>query len=158
MDIERIVLLLKNSGLNVKGADSKFLYFEDPSCILPAFDIILDYAWIVIAVLTAIMLFGWALLYIKNGMNINNVFNNAKTIILIFCILSVVKPIVNVVYREDLFAQGCEIKTVSLSNVQELLDMRKKTLSDDDSLYEIFDMVDSGVVYDSVSVSPEDEE
>lgn len=158
MEIEKILLLLKNSGLNVHGVDSNFIYFDDPSCIYTAFDNILHYAWIVILVLTGIMLFGWALLYIKNGVKINDLFNNAKTIILIFCVLSLVKPIVNLVYGDNLFGRNCEAMKVSLYNVQELLNVRKQTLSnmDENSLYESFDMVDSGIVGEPDSVSIDD--
>lgn len=158
MEIEKILLLLKNSGLNVHGVDSNFIYFDDPSCIYTAFDNILHYAWIVILVLTGIMLFGWALLYIKNGVKINDIFNNAKTIILIFCVLSLVKPIVNLVYGDNLFGRNCEVMKVSLYNVQELLNVRKQTLSnmDENSLYESFDMVDSGIVGEPDSVSIDD--
>lgn len=158
MEIEKILLLLKNSGLNVHGVDSNFIYFDDPSCIYTAFDNILHYAWIVILVLTGIMLFGWALLYIKNGVKINDLFNNAKTIILIFCVLSLVKPIVNFIYGDNLFGRNCEVMKVSLSNVQELLNVRKQTLSnmDENSLYESFDMVDSGILGEPDSVSIDD--
>lgn len=158
MEIEKILLLLKNSGLNVHGVDNNFIYFDDPSCIYTAFDNILHYAWIVILVLTGIMLFGWALLYIKNGVKINDLFNNAKTIILIFCVLSLVKPIVNFIYGDNLFGRNCEVMKVSLYNVQELLNVRKQTLSnmDENSLYESFDMVDSGIVGEPDSVSIDD--
>lgn len=150
MEIEKILLLLKNSGLTVKGVDSGFIYFEEPFCIYSAFDTILHYSWIVILTLTGIMLFGWAFLYIKNGTNITDVFKNAKTLILIFCILSVIKPIVNFVYGDRLLSRNCEIKKVSLDTVQELVATRQKTLSksDEDALYEIFDVVDSGVIVD----------
>lgn len=146
MDKAQILNLLQNSGLNVKGMDSDFLYFEDPSCIFPVFDQILEIAWIVILMLTVLLLVGWAVLYIKNGANINTVFNNAKSLILVFAVLSVVKPIVNVVYGDNLFAKGCEIKSVSLSSVNELLEMREKQLkkSDEAMLYETFNVVDSG--------------
>ena len=158
MEIEKILLLLKNSGLNVHGVDSNFIYFDDPSCIYTAFDNILHYAWIVILVLTGIMLFGWALLYIKNGVKINDLFNNAKTIILIFCVLSLVKPIVNFIYGDNLFGRNCEVMKASLTSVQELLNVRNKTLSnvDENSLYESFDMVDSGIVGEPDSVSIDD--
>ena len=97
------------------------------------------------------MLFGWAVLYIKNGVKINTLFNNAKTIILIFCILSAVKPIVNAIYGDNLFARGCDRKRVSMTHVQELLEIRNKTLSgkEESDLYEIFDVVDSGVILGS---------
>nr|MBQ0091086.1 hypothetical protein [Candidatus Enterousia merdequi] len=152
MDQITIINLLTNSGLKVFGMDSDFIYFQDPSCIFPAFDSILHYAWIVIMVLTAIMLFGWGMLYIKNGVKIDNLFNNAKTLILILSVLSLVKPIVDFVYcgsffsnQCELFAKQCETKKVSITSVNELLDMRKQSFakSDEVLLYENFDIIDS---------------
>lgn len=158
MDNVTIVNLLTNSGLKVFGIDRNFVYFEDPSCIFPAFDKILEYAWIVVLVLTAIMLFGWAALYIKNGVKINTLFNNAKSLILIFATLSVVKPAVNAIYGDDLFAKQCETKRVSLKMVNELLEQRNKQFgkSDEYLLYEAFNITDSGPVSDFESYKSED--
>lgn len=153
--IEKIKLLLENSGLQHVEFVNGFIEFDDPSCIYAAFDKILDIAWIVILVLTAFMLMGWAILYIKNGVKIDELFNNAKTVILIFCVLSVVKPIVNAIYGDNLFARGCPRKQASIETVTKLLELRNKNLprGAEDELYEIFDMTDSGVIYpDSVSI------
>lgn len=152
MDKATIINLLTNSGINVSGIDDNFIYFQDPSCIFPVFDTILNYAWIVILILTAFMLGGWALLYIKNGVNVDNLFNNAKTLILIFCILSAVKPIVNVVYGDNLFSKSCDIHKVDISEINKLLDMRNENFraSDEVLLYESFDVIDSGVKYSEI--------
>lgn len=160
MDKTTIINLLTNSGIKVFGMDSENIYFEDPSCIFPAFDTILHFAWIVIVFLTIFMLAGWAFLYIKNGVKINTLFNNAKTIILIFAVLSFVKPIVNVVYGDDLFARQCDTKQVSLSSIQELLDTRNKHFSkyDNGLLYESFEVVDSGAKYDIETTSDNTEQ
>lgn len=154
MDETTIVNLLTNSGLKVFGVDSNFIYFEDPSCIFPAFDTFLEYAWIAILIFVAIMLFGWGMLYIKNGVKIDTLFNNAKTVILILCVLGVVKPVVNLIYGDNLFARQCEIKQVSRAAVNELLEMRNKKLgkSDENLLYENFNIIDSGPVYSDGSV------
>ena len=151
MDIAKIVLLLKNSGLQNITVGNGIIEFDDPSCIYTAFDKLLNFGWIVIVFLTLLMLFGWAVLYIKNGVKINDLFHNAKNVILIFCILSIIKPIVNFIYGDNLFARGCERKQVSLTAVQELLEARNKMLpkSTEDELYEIFDMKDSGVPDDA---------
>lgn len=153
MDIAKIVLLLKNAGLQNITVGNGIIEFDDPACIYTAFDNILEFGWIVIVFFTAIMLFGWALLYIKNGIKINTVFNNAKSMILIFCILSAIKPIVNVIYGDNLFARNCDRKSVSLTSVQELLELRNKTLSQsqEEELYEIFDIKDSGTIYNRQS-------
>lgn len=153
MEQTTIINLLTNSGLKVFGMDSDFIYFQDPSCIFPAFDTLLEYAWIAIMVLLAIMLFGWGMLYIKNGVKIETLFNNAKTIILILCILGAVKPIVNFVYGDNLFGRQCEVKQVSIAAVNELLEMRNKKLgkSDANLLYENFSIIDSGPIFDEMN-------
>ena len=160
MEKATVINLLTNSGLNVFGMDDNFIYFRDPSCIFPAFDSFFDFAWIVALIFTAIMLFGWGVLYIKNGININSLFNNAKTLILIFCIFSLTKPIVNAVYGDNLFAKQCETKQVSLSVIQELLDEREKRFGQygQESNFEVFSIVDSGVIIsfeNTVSPTPE---
>ena len=146
------IVLLQNSGLKVIGMDNRFIYIQDPSCIFPAFDAIFNFAATVALLLTAIMLFGWGMLYIKNGIKINSVFNNAKTLILIFAVFGLTKPIVNFIYGDNLFAKQCETKRIELTKVQDLLDARNKKFGQhgDAENFEIFNIVDSGVV---VSVS-----
>ncbi|MBQ6012256.1 MAG: hypothetical protein IJL23_04010, partial [Alphaproteobacteria bacterium] len=62
MDIAKIVLLLKNAGLQNIKVGNGIIEFDDPACIYTAFDNILEFGWIVIVFFTAIMLFGWAVL------------------------------------------------------------------------------------------------
>ena len=154
-----IINLLTNSGLNVFGMDSDYVYFQDPSCIFPVFDSFFNFVWLVALIFAAIMLIGWGALYIKNGVNINSLFNNAKTLILILCVLSLVKPIVNVVYGDNLFAKQCEQKRVSLTEVEKLLALREKHFgrTDQAMLYETFVVSDTGKVK-SVSVEESTEE
>jgi hypothetical protein len=141
MNDSTIVDLLTNSGLKVVGIDSGFIYIEDPACIFPAFDAFLHYAWIVIVILTGIMLFGWAVLYIFKGAKIDSVFHNIKSLVLIFAMLSLVKPIVDVVYGDNLFEQQCEVKQIDRSQVDELLSLRNKKLGESDKY--ILDAVNS---------------
>ena len=151
MEQATIVNLLTNSGLKVFGIDSHFVYFQDPSCIYPAFDTILNYAWMTVVVLTAIMLFGWGVLYIKNGTKIDTLFNNAKALILIFCTLGAVKPIVNAIYGDNLFAKQCDTAQVSLSVVNELLEQRNKNFSESDEAI----LSENLVIIDSAAETPE---
>jgi len=147
MDITKIVLLLQNAGLQNIKVGRHFIEFDDPACIYAAFDTFVEFAWVVIVILTAIMLFGWGVLYIKNGTKIEHIFNNAKTVILILFILSLVKPIINVIYGDDLFSKGCDKKRVSLTAIQELIELRNQNLpQSDEELFEIFDLVDSGTI------------
>lgn len=148
MEQSNIVNLLTNSGLKVIGMDDRFVYLQDPACLLPAFDVLLHYAWIVILILIGIMLFGWGVLYIRNGVKLDSVFSNAKSLLLILAILALVKPIVNFVYGDDLFGKQCDTKNVSLSVVQDLLKQREKKFGNEQKtqLYETFDVVDSGII------------
>lgn len=158
MDQTTIVNILTNSGLKVIGVDNGVIYFEDPSCLFPVFDMFLHYAWIVILILTGIMLFGWAVLYIIKGVKIDSVFHNAKALVLIFTVLSLVKPIVDVVYGDDLFSRQCDIKQVSSETIKELLDLREKNLGQTDEY--LVENVDSTEINDlnqnSSPVAPTD--
>jgi len=147
MENATIVTLLNNSGLKVFGIDTEFVYIQDPSCIFPFFDSFFHFAWVVILFFTAVMLFGWGILYIKNGVKIDSLFNNGKTIILIFGIFAAVKPIVNFIYGDNLFAQRCDTKKISLTNVHELLEQRNKKFSESDNYFlaESFSVTDSGI-------------
>ena len=149
MDSTTIKHLLENSGFEQVRIESDFIYFLDPSCIFPAFDTVLDYAWLAIIVLTAAMLFGWGVLYIKNGAKINTVFHNAKVLLMVLCTLGIAKPIVTLIYGENLFANQCEIKKVSRAEVDKLLEMRNKKFgkSDEYLLHESFNVVDTGALY-----------
>ena len=148
MNTATIKTLLTNAGLKVINIDDSFIYFEDPACIFPAFDTVLNYVWIVIVFLTGIMLFGWAVLYIFKGVKLDTVSNNVKSLFLIFAVLALVKPIVNVVYGDNLFARQCEIKQVSRAQVDKLLNLRQQNLgkSDEYLLDETFDVIDSGPI------------
>ncbi len=145
MNTATIKTLLTNAGLKVINIDDSFISFEDPACIFPAFDTVLNYAWIVIVFLTGIMLFGWAVLYIFKGVKLDTISHNAKSLFLIFAVLALVKPIVDVVYGDNLFAQQCEVKQVSRAQVDELLNLRNKNLgsSDEYLLNKDFDTDDS---------------
>ena len=153
MERVNIINLLTNSGLKVFGIDNDFVYIQDPSCIFPAFDSFFNFAWIVAMVFIAIMLFGWGALYIKNGVKINTLFNNAKNLILVLCIFAAVKPIVNAVYGDKLFEQQCATKQISLNLVRELQEMRKQKFGrhGDEANFEIFSIIDSGVNMQSMS-------
>jgi hypothetical protein len=152
MENATIINLLNNSGLKVIGMDNNFVYIQDPSCIFPAFDAVFNFATTVALLFVAIMLFGWGLLYIKNGIKINTLFNNAKALILIFAIFGLTKPIVNFIYGDNLFARQCETKQISLTKVQELLSAREKKFGQYDNIenYEIFNIIDSGITVSSV--------
>lgn len=142
--------LLKNSGFHNLRADSEFIYMEDPSCILRSFETFLDYAWFIITVLAGVLLFGWAISMIR-GAKYDNIFINMRNLILIFGGLSLTKPVINLVYGDDLFARGCGTISVSIDEIKKLLDARNAKLKkyDENQLYEDLIIQDSGVVIET---------
>ena len=144
MNTETIVRLLQNSGINVLGADSSSVYIEDPSCILRSFETFIEYAWIIITAVTGVLLFGWAVSMIRGAQN--DLITNLRNLLIMFATLSCVIPIVNMIWGDNLFAIGCETITVSLGDLNTLLDARNAKLKNaSDDLYEDLDIYDSGV-------------
>lgn len=144
MNTETILRLLQNSGFHILGTDGTFLYLEDPSCILRSFETFIQYAWVIIICITAVLLFGWAISLIRGAKN--DYFANLRNLIIIFGTLSAVIPIINLIYGDDLFAKGCRTIKVSMAEVNEILDARNLELSkyDEFKLYENIEIYDSG--------------
>ncbi len=143
MNTDTIFRLLENSGFHNVHADSGFLYVEDPSCILRSFETFIEYAWFAIAVLTGVLIFGWAISMIR-GAKYDNIFINMRNLILIFGGLTLAKPVINMIYGDNLFAQGCRTIAVPMTEVNRLLDARGAKLKDTDNYYEALDIRDSG--------------
>lgn len=146
MNTDTILRLLQNSGFYNVRVDADFVYVEDPSCLLRNFDTFIDTAWLAIAVITGIMLTGWAISMIRGARN--DIFTNLRNLIIIFGVLSVVKPILNFIYVDDLFSRGCRTISAPMSDVQELLDARNRRFGIDgeSELYEVLNIYDTGVV------------
>ncbi len=154
MNTDTILRLLKNSGINVIGADGSFLYIEDPACILRGFSNFIEYAWVAIACITGLFLFGWAISMIR-GAKVE-IFTNLRNLIIIFGTLSAAGAILNTVYGGDLIAQGCKTMKVPMDEVNKLLDARNAKLTDKDeyNLYEEYDIYDSGIQFEEMSETP----
>lgn len=152
MEIESIIRLLTNSGFKVLGTDSaqQYLYLEDPSCIIRSFETFIEYAWIFIYLITAILLFGWGISKIR-GAN-TDVATNIRNLVIIFGTLGIAGPIVNAIYGGDLIGRGCAQIQVSLADVQKTLNARNEHLSPDESLFEGIDIYDSGVDFGDMSL------
>lgn len=151
MNTETIVRLLKNSGINVIGADSTSVFIEDPSCILRGFETFIEYAWVIITAVTGVLLFGWAISLIRGAKN--DIFTNLRNLIIMFATLSMVIPIVNLIWGDDLFARGCKTIAVPLNDLNTLLDARNKQFKNaSDDLYEDMYIYDSGASVTEASV------
>ena len=143
MNTETIVRLLVNSGITVRGADSSYVYIEDPSCILRGFETFVGYAWTIITIVTGVLIFGWGVSRIRGAAN--DFFTNMRNLIIMFAALSMVGPIINVIWGGDLFARGCNTISVPMDKLNELLEARNKKLKNaSGDLYENLEIYDSG--------------
>lgn len=147
MNSDTIITLLTNSGFYGVRMDADFVYMEDPSCILRGFETFLNYAWFAIVLITGVMLFGWAISMIRGAKN--DMFSNMKNLILIFGVLCLTKPMMNLIYGGDLFAIGCETIAVPIEEMNKLLDARNSNLNPDNELSETLDIFDSGARFTS---------
>ena len=139
-----IVEKLYNGGFRFENpaADEVNIFLKDPSCITLTFETFLEYAWIVATLITAILLFGWGIAAIRNPKNgtLEVVSKNFRNLFLIFCIFSAVKPIINYIWGEDLFAKACKTITIPVEDINKFLDENGYT---GEEAYEEFDFVDS---------------
>lgn len=157
METATIIRLLSNAGFRVLGTDGANLYIEDPSCILRSFQTFTEYAWIILTFITGMLIFGWAISMIRGAKN--NIFINLRNLTIMFGTLAAVGAILNMIYGGDLFARGCQTVAVDINTVNEMLDMRQKKMSPQQTdLYESIDIYDSGVVRTNVTANNTDDD
>lgn len=145
MNTAEIQRLLENSGIRVLNTDSFSVYIEDPSCIMRGFETFLEYAWIIITFLTGLLLVGWAISLIRGAKN--DIATNLRNLFLMFAAVSMVGPLVSMIYGGDIFSIGCKTVNISIDELNTLLDARHKKLSKHtNDLYEDFQIYDSGVI------------
>jgi len=154
MNTDVIQRLLTNSGFRVLGVNGDAINIEDPSCILRSFETFTEYAWLIISLLTALMLTGWAISMIRGAKN--DIFTNLRNLILIFGILGAAGPIVNAIWGDDLFARGCRQITVSATEIAKILDARDAQMSQPgDGIYEELYIEDSGARIATTPMTPQ---
>lgn len=157
METTTIIRLLSNAGFRVLGTDGANLYIEDPSCILRSFQTFTEYAWIILTFITGMLIFGWAISMIRGAKN--NIFINLRNLTIMFGTLAAAGAILNMIYGGDLFARGCQTVAVDINTVNEMLDMRQKKMSPQQTdLYESIDIYDSGVVRANVTANNTDDD
>lgn len=145
MNVAEIKRLLENSGIRVLGTDSLSVYIEDPSCIMRGFETFLEYAWVIVTIVTGFLLFGWAVSMIRGAKN--DILINIRNLFLMFASLAMIGPIVGVIYGDDIFGLGCKKINISIAELNTLLDARHKKMSKNTGdLYEDFQIYDSGVI------------
>lgn len=138
----QIIQILQNAGFHNVQIKSGTLYMEDPGCVIRNFETFMEYAWVVIVAITGLMLFAWAVSMLRGAKN--DIFSNLKNLMMIFIVLSVVPPALNLIYGGDIFGTTCRQITISMSRVNELMDMRKQKIADEQ--IEIIDIFDSGQI------------
>lgn len=145
MNTATALRLLKNSGFHGLRADTQFIYMEDPSCILRSFETFLEYVWIAITIMAGFLLMGWAISLVR-GAKAGNIFITLKNLLVVFLVLSFVRPAVNLIYGDNLFARGCKTISISVEEMNRLLDLRKEKLSayNEFNIYESMEIQDSG--------------
>ncbi|MBO5704672.1 MAG: hypothetical protein J6R99_01495 [Alphaproteobacteria bacterium] len=144
MNTARIVKLLENSGFYNVRSTGDFIYMEDPSCALRDFDNFFNYAWIAILCITGFLLLGWGISKMRGAKD--DVFSNMKNLLMVFAVLAVLKPVLNLIYGGNLFSRGCGEISVSVEEVNKVLESRDETLGTSDGfLYEDLKIYDSGV-------------
>ncbi|MCL1902659.1 MAG: hypothetical protein FWG18_03480, partial [Alphaproteobacteria bacterium] len=143
--IERILQLLENSGFRVLGADMRYIWLEDPTCITRSAGDFVNIAWIAISVVTVFLLLGWAIALIRGG-KLTSLVTNLRNLFLMFATLSLAVPIANAIWGHgDLMGRGCDKIGVPIEEVQRILAARDSNLKawDENDLYEEFDIYDS---------------
>lgn len=142
MNTAKILSLLRNSGFHVLGADGTYIFLEDPACFLRSLSEFMDVAWVIIGFITGVLLFGWGVAIIRGAAN--NIVTNLRNMVLIFGVLALAKPAVNLIWGDDLFTSGCKVIQVPIEEVNRALAARDARLGGQfEDNVEIFDIWDS---------------
>lgn len=157
-ELARIERTLENSGfhdvgfIETNGAITH-IQMEDPGCIFRGFEGFLEFAWIVLAFITGVLLAGWAWAMIRGSKNaeLKSIANNIKNLLLIFCTLTIAPFVINAIYGKELFKREdgelvfpqCKHFQVPYDTVKNFLSQRKS--SDADKLFEYLDWSDSAL-------------
>lgn len=157
-ELARIERTLENSGfhdvgfIETNGAITH-IQMEDPGCIFRSFEVFLEFAWIVLAFITGVLLAGWAWAMIRGSKNaeLKSIANNIKNLLLIFCTLTIAPFVINAIYGKELFKREdgelvfpqCKHFQVPYDTVKNFLSQRKS--SDADKLFEYLDWSDSAL-------------
>lgn len=149
MDTNTILRLLKNSGYTGLGTDGASIFMEDPNCIIRNFETFAEYAWTIIVFITIILLVGWAMAMLRgsNNSTLSSIANNMRSLLIMFAVLSMAGPIINMIWGGDLFKRGCRQISVPIEEIQKILDSRDSHFNAASTdLYEGLEIYDSGVV------------
>ncbi|MCQ2580870.1 MAG: hypothetical protein MJ164_01720 [Alphaproteobacteria bacterium] len=138
--MDEIKRILVESGYDVlKDCPGDTLCIVDPTCVWPPLLEFIHTAWIVLTVVTAFLLIGWAVTMLR-GAN-HDMVKNLRSLFLIFGTLSVALPAVNVLGMGRAIVNHCETIKISHAQVEELLKIRNQSMQQQET--EHFDIRDS---------------
>lgn len=144
MNTARIIKILENSGFHNLRSTGDFIYMEDPSCVLRSFETFFNYAWIAILCITGFLLLGWGISKMRGAKD--DIFSNMKNLLMVFVVLTILKPALNLIYGDNLFSRGCNEISISVAEVNKLIEAQNDTLTAGNTfLYEDLTIYDSGV-------------
>ncbi|MDR0967913.1 MAG: hypothetical protein LBL75_03785 [Rickettsiales bacterium] len=143
MNLNELILHLKNSGLNVLNANADYILLEDPTCFVRDLSNFLDVAWLIITIMAGILLFGWGIALIRRAGG--EIVNNLRNLFLIMAILSCSRVIINAVWGGDLFNVGCRTIRIPTANIERAIGATELKLKarPDNQLFEEIHITDS---------------
>lgn len=148
-DLYTILRILKDSGYDIINTDDAYIYMIDPVCPVNSFLDIIEYGWIILCCVTAVLLFGWAVTMIRGAKH--SVFKNLRDLFLIFGTVSAIIPIVNMLWGDDIKTSVCETVKIEITELQQIQDMRNKVFEKQE--YESIEIYDSGQNFDNANTN-----
>lgn len=120
MDWVSVAEILTDAGYVVIGSNSTSFVVEDPTCILRAFTDFIDFAWLLLGALAAILLFGWGIALIRGAsMDIRE---NMRNLFLLFGCLAAAPAIISFLVGEGILE--CKHIEVSFSEISKTLALK----------------------------------
>jgi len=134
------------------------IWLEDPTCFTRAISDLAYYLWIALAVMTALLLLGWAFSLIRGAPT--KIMENFRVLVLVLGIASAAPLAANAIWGGDLFGQGCKKIGVPIATIEKILNgaqnAKLKSFNADD-LYEEFNIYDSAAETRSPTLFQADE-
>lgn len=153
-DIDNIVLRLQNAGFHGVQLQGDTIIMEDPSCVVRSFENFFEYAWLAVTILSLFLLTGWAITLIRGG-KYDKTFTNLRNLTILFCCLSLLRPVLTFIYGRDLFGSQC--KTISVS-VEEVLEIQARNKNNHgDELFETINIEDTGIILNETSENTDED-
>jgi len=138
MTPEQLKTLLYRAGYHIEQTCPKDnVCITDPTCIWPILGDFINFAWIVLAVITGFLLAGWAATMLRGASH--SIVKNLRDLVLIFGVLSVAIPAINLLGGGKFIYGQCNVIQVSQEQIDQLTN--NKTMKQPE--YEYFNITDS---------------